>query len=293
MSRNPVVRLIACAALSFGLGLPLGAKAATETCAEDLTQEIPSRAAQAPSGSNLMQQMRDVSGTARDKAVVREMLAGNMPGFLRQLQPVSISGTLSSGQQVMVTLCVTPEYLAIGSDQDFVRMPMGLTAAARVAQEFGFYLPTPKMVDHIYGQAQLRVAPSPMKPTDQMSSTAYLVQHNQTVERQFASVGSTRALAAGHKKDLVLSNRLRTKQGRVAIYGWHRTNGKPIQPLSTVHGAEYADYSHGVRLVSRVAYVNGAPQPLEDIIRHRELSHIVSDEGPIDNVQDLLANLTR
>ena len=50
-------------------------------------------------------------------------------------------------------------------------------------------------------------------------------------------------LTAGPRKDLVLTSRLWLDPGKVAIYGWHRARGAPIQPLSTVHGAGYADYS--------------------------------------------------
>jgi len=90
------------------------------------------------------------------------------------------------------------------------------------------------------------------------------------------------ALTAGQKKDVVLSTRLTSKRGKVAIYGWHRTNGRPIQPLSTVHGAQYADYSHGVRLVSQTAFVNGKLQPLSQIISDPQLAVLVSSEGPMD-----------
>jgi hypothetical protein len=42
----------------------------------------------------------------------------------------------------------------------------------------------------------------------------------------------------------VLKQRLWLQAGRVAIYGWQRAGGTPIQPLSNVDGAGYADYSH-------------------------------------------------
>ena len=69
------------------------------------------------------------------------------------------------------------------------------------------------------------------------------------------------ALVSGHKKDVVLTNRLITHPGQIAIYGWHRGIGEPIQPLSTVHGAGYADYSHGIRLVSQMAMIDGKLRP--------------------------------
>lgn len=264
---------------------------ASVSCPNPLSKGIPKRAGKAPTGSELMQSLRQTRGRQRDDAVIRQMLSGNVPSFMRNLVPVDISGTLSDGRQVLVTICVTPEYLAVGDNRDFVRVPMGLAAAARVASEFGFLLPTTKMVDAIYSQARVHLAPRPMKPTAQMESTDYLVQHNQTLEAQRKKARSNlNDLTAGQKKDIVLTNRLRSKPGRVAIYGWHRQNGRPIQPLSTVHGAEYADYSHGVRLVSQTAFVDGKPVDLADLMANRDLASLVSNEGPISDARRLLAS---
>jgi hypothetical protein len=271
------------------LAAPSIVSAAVGTCKAPLTKNIPTRSLEALPGSVVISRVKESSGSKRDIAIQAELLSGNLPSFLHELVPVTLAGTLSTGRKVLVTLCVTPEYLAVGSDRDFVRVPLGLAAAARIASEFGFLLPTTKMVDAIYQQASVKVSPSPMKPTSQMTSTSYFLAHNETVERQLTQVGGTRAeLSAGHKKDLVLSNRLNSKPGRVAIYGWHRLNGKPIQPLSTVHGDEYADYSHGVRLVSRMAYVDGEPMALDEILQAKALSGIISSEGPIENVDGLL-----
>jgi hypothetical protein len=91
------------------------------------------------------------------------------------------------------------------------------------------------------------------------------------------------ALTAGDKKDLVLTDRLLRAPGRVAIYGWHRASHDPIQPLSTVHGAGYADYSHGVRLVSRTVYVNGASRSIDAVLTDPELAALlVRNEEPVD-----------
>ena len=290
-----IARLAAIALFSLALStlaLPMPAQSATRACADPLTRAIPERAARAPSGSQVMTELMKASGTARDAAAVRQVLSGNMPSFLRKLVPVTLKGTAADGEQVEVTLCVMPGYLSVGNNRDFVRVPMGLAAAAQIADQLGFVLPTTRMVDAIFEQAKARVAPSPMKPGSQMSSTAYLLQHNSTLNKQRSKAGNpASALTAGEKKDIVLTKRLLSKPGRVAIYGWHRPNGKPIQPLSTVHGASYADYSHGVRLVSQTAYVNGRPRPLAEIMRDRNLAPIVSSEGPIDDVQRLLASL--
>jgi hypothetical protein len=205
-----------------------------------------------------------------------------VPDFLRRLKPVTLRGRVAAGRTVEVTICVTPDYLALGSDTDFLRIPMALRTAFAAAARFGFVLPTPKMVDAIYEQAEIHLRPQPLAPGPSMRSTAYYWEHQQRVQEQRLALGaSLGSLIAGQKKDLVVTNRLWRKAGRVAIYGWHRGAGAPIQPLSTVHGARYADYSHGVRLVSVVAYVNGQPRSIFDVLEDPRLAGIVSDEGPI------------
>ncbi len=276
----------------FTLALPVSGYAAVRICASPLAGKIPARTTRAPSGSETMNGLLGEKGPERDKAVVRQVLAGNVPAFLRQLTPVSFAGTLASGQKVRVTICVTPDYLAVGNDRDFVRVPMGLAAAARVADQLGFMLPTTKMVDAIYRQAKVQLAPRPMTPGSRMTSTPYLIAHDKTLDAQRGRTGRALTdLTAGDKKDIVLTTRLRSHPGRVAIYGWHRANGRPIQPLSTVHGASYADYSHGVRLVSQTAYVDGKPQALADILSDRDLSRTISREGPIRDARRLMASL--
>lgn len=293
MTGKKLIRSAVCCVLSATLFVvtPQIASAAMKTCSKQLASEIPNRTSKAETGTSVMQSLLRVGGQRRDDVVAQQVLSGNVPEFLRQLAAVEIPGVLKTGERVLVTICVTPDYLAIGDDNDFVRVPMGLAAAAMIATELGFLLPTPKMVDEIYKHAQVRLAPRPMKPTSQMVSTDYLMRHSQMLDAQSNDTKSNAtALMAGQKKDIVLTNRLRSKPGRVAIYGWHRPNGKPIQPLSTVHGAEYADYSHGVRLVSQTAFVNGRPVDLSELMAHQELSGIVSREGPIPDVRSLMAS---
>jgi hypothetical protein len=38
-------------------------------------------------------------------------------------------------------------------------------------------------------------------------------------------------------------------KGKVTIYGGMRADGTFWQPVSSVHGETYTDYSHGLRLV--------------------------------------------
>jgi hypothetical protein len=281
--------------LVFGaVGLPnlAAAQGAPASCPQGLDRGIPAPPSNALDGSAFAAQVGDVSGTQRDGVTEQELLAGDIPQFLRHLRPVTLRGRTASGKAVSITVCVMPDYLAVGSDKDFVRVPMGLRAAVAIADRFGFVLPTTKIVDAIYAQADVHVPPEPLTAGPQMRSTAYFVLHNRMVRQESLAEGAKLGmLIAGQKKDLVITNRLRTHPGRVAIYGWHRENGRPIQPLSTVHGENYADYSHGIRLVSTIAYVDNKERSLLDILQDPNLAPVVSAEGPIPKVGVLLASL--
>jgi len=119
-----------------------------------------------------------------------------------------------------------------------------------------------------------------------MRSTEYYVRHNNLIETQRTGrpLGE---LVAGHKKDVVLTNRLLGPE-RIAIYGWHRKDGTPIQGLSTVHGARYADYSHGVRLVYEKVCIDGQLRSIYDVLEDPALAPVLSYEGLIPRIRKLM-----
>ncbi len=265
------------------------ASAPASPCNKVLTEQIPVRAATAPTGREFMQQVSGMSDDAREAAILEQLLQGNVPNFLRQLRPVVLSEHLADGQLTEAIVCVAPDYLAIGSDENFLLVPMRLRTALTVATGFGFTLPTRKMVDAIYRQAPVHLQPLPLAASDTMRTTGYYWHHNELVrEQRLALPEPLGILTAGDKKDLVLTNRLWNNLSRVAIYGWHLPDGMPIQPLSTVHGMRYADYSHGVRLVSAIAYVNGAARQLLSLLEDPQAAKLFSDEGAIRHPSDLV-----
>jgi hypothetical protein len=226
----------------------------------------------------------------RERAILKEILEGNMPGFLRNLIPVKLKYQPDDGRTLFATVFVMPEYLAIGSDKDFLRIPMNLKTAAEIAGRTGFVLPTKKIVDAIYAQAAVHFSPEPMTPGPQMRSTEYYRVHNEKIEEQSKVLGITPGeLVSGDKKDVVMTNLLTGNPGRIAIYGWHRLTGVAIQPLSTVHGVCYADYSHGIRLVSETAMVDGQPRSIYDILQDPQFAKVISYEGSIPNLRELIS----
>lgn len=254
-----------------------------------LTAKIPPKARQALTGSEFVQYISGMNAHEREQAILHQVLEGDIPSFLRKLVPVELRSEQANGKRLLATIFVAPDYLAIGSNLDFLRIPMNLDTAKVVVDRLGFILPTRKMVDAIYRQAMYHFQPQPLPAGPEMRSTLFYERHNQLVSAQAASLGiPLGALVSGDKKDVVLSNRLTTHPGQIAIYGWHRPTGEPIQPLSTVHGERYADYSHGIRLVSRKVLIDGKLRSIAEVLEDPVLSKVLSDEGPIRNLSGLL-----
>ncbi len=270
------------------LSAPFVSATAAPPCARS-SNSIPQRPTQAQSATDFIRTASRLNERERERVIRRELIAGNIPSFLHKLQPIALTGQLPDGGTVRLVLCVMADYLSLGADDDFLLVPMGLDTALAVGAKFGFTLPTRRIVDLIYRQSRVQMKPQPLPPGDQMRSTEYYRLHNSLVMEQRAAYDAApRVLMAGHKKDLVLSPRLWSQPGKVAIYGWHRGADLPIQPLSTVHGAAYADYSHGVRLVSKVAFVNGTPRSIFDLLADPVLAHLISDEGLLPRTAESL-----
>ena len=252
------------------------------------TLNIPVRPKNAPSGSAFLQSTEGMTLANREEAIAQALAAGNVPSFLRKLKPIVLS-MYSENTVHRATLWVMPDYLAIGSDDDYMRIPVGGITAQKIANQYGMSLPTSKLVDDIYLQADMQVKPISFPWGQIMRSTGYFVKHQKAIEERLASLDHRSLLLAGQKKDVIISNQLNDIPRRVAIYGWHERHGQPIQPVSINHQIIYADYSHGVRLVSDTIVVDGQPLSLKKVMGDPLLSGLVSDEGPIQTPDVYLA----
>lgn len=237
---------------------------------------IPPRPGDALGGRAFFKTLDALTPAAREDAIAKELLRGNVPEFLRAFQKVTLKAKDAAGKEHAVTFEVMPDYLAVGSDADFVRVPVTPQTAARVADAFGCALPTRKVVDAVYHAATVKLEPKPM--TDAREAAATFLRHNALIEEQRAGQ-KLGELVAGIKKDVVVTNRLAEKPNRVAIYGWHKPDGAPIQPLTIVHGDRYVDYSHGARLMRRTVTVDGKPWDVRPLLYSADLHPLLSDEG--------------
>jgi len=280
-----------CVAALGSMALLWSSHAAAESPATSVrtlvSAAIPQRPDDGITGSQFARQTDGWPEMERQRAAVRELERGNVPQFLRQLLPVDLHYQPAGGEAVTATIWVMPDYLAIGPNDDFLYMPLTWPSATDVASRFGCVLPTPKMVDAVYQQTRDHLEPQPLPAGPQMRSNAYYERHQQMIDAQRVGIPFG-ALISGHMKDVVLTDRLFDRPDRVAIYGWHRPDGRPIQPLSTVHGVRYADYSHGVRLVWHEVSIEGASRSIYDVLADPALAPLLSYEGAIRDPRGLM-----
>jgi hypothetical protein len=238
-------------------------------------------------GSDFVKSIAGMDRNHREAAALDALLAGHVPGYMREFVPVSLTFRDKAGVSHALTLNVLPDYLSIGTDTDRLRFPLWPLTAQKVADACGCILPTTKMVSIIWAAAA-KLPPQPWGPpydASMMSTDRYVI-HNGRIDATAAKLGvDLTKLQAGHKKDTVLCKSLAVKTKSVAIFGWHQPNGKPIQPLYLGHENTYADYSHGNRMVSRECELDGVVDDLARILQDSVLAVGVSDEGALPLVR--------
>lgn len=195
---------------------------------------------------------------------------------------------LSQGSDTAIVK-VTSDAFAIGTPEDFLRLPLTPKTAQSIANLTGALLPTPWLVYQSWRTADIKLTPKSSVPNRGANMGQY-VAHNQVIQAQLGGRGGS---VRGCKKSVVVSNIY--KPGKVLIFGWYLpmpdvfSNGlpmgapgrQPIQPNSNYHGDFYVDYSHGIYFVHPVAKVNGKERDTESLYTDPTLSALVSNEGPI------------
>jgi hypothetical protein len=243
---------------------------------------IPPRPANARSGSQFMQDVMFMSFADREEEIYNEVSTGNIPEFMRNLVTIDTTFQDNNGVSHTIQYEVMPDYLAIGSDADFCRIPTGPIKAQLLADLFGAVMPTRKLVDNIYTNCTIKLAPVTYTPVgNQNELVPKFIEHNTAIQAQFlASSGQLGDLTGGTKKDVVLSNLIiqPTRPDHVTIYGWHQLNGLPIQPLTNIHINTYVDYSHGIRYLNNEFLLDGQVRNMTDILSDPVLYKVLSDE---------------
>lgn len=226
-------------------------------------------------GSEFIAANMNLIGEAREANILSAILDYNIPDFLNQLKEVTITQGINT-----LTYLVMPDYLSIGDNSDYCRMPMTPITAQKIADQYNCTLPTKKMVDQIWKTSTNKLMPMPWGPpyNSEMEATFRFKIHNETINKQLFNKDLF-ALTSGHKKDIIINNSLLSHPQNVCIYGWIYTNGNSIQTVNAYsHDKHYADYSHGTRLVSQNCTLNNKDMKIQDILTDKDLYSLISDE---------------
>ena len=233
-------------------------------------------------GSEFYEAMRTLDFAEREAMIASELLSGNIPCFVLKFAEITTVQQDAAGKEHTVAIFVSPDYLSVGDSDDYFIVPMGPFSAQSISEKYAVSLPTPKVVDIIYEHSVLKLEPFTYIPRGNRNETPdILYDHSKVIQAQMRAAGhSPGTFVAGTKKDIVISSKLTDtrRTHHVTIYGWHRLDGKAIQPVNNVHIDTYVDYSHGVRLVSERVLVDGVEYRYSDLLKDPLLHTLLSNE---------------
>lgn len=227
-------------------------------------------------GSDLAAMLSGLSASKREDFILEQVRNGCVPDFMRTPSLIILTG---AGATANIEVC--PDYLCLGTDDDFIYTQCNIVTAQKIADVIGAMLPTKKIVDECWHQAAVRIPPNTQKPDVYMVTTPVFLKQSREVRalrlKNEAPLGS---LVGGSFKDYILVKSMVGKPDRTCIYGWHRPNGVPIQgPNLSAHAKTYVDYSQCPRFISREMMVGDDVFSVADVLAHPLLHVLVTTEG--------------
>ncbi|MCC6643298.1 hypothetical protein IT411_00975 [Candidatus Peregrinibacteria bacterium] len=222
---------------------------------------IPERPGNAPTGSEFLAAMNQLGNMnskenqyKMEQYVMAEIARGNIPSFCR---PENMKPVTMEKNGVKVQFLAAQDYLAVGSDTDFVRIPMTPILAQTLSEKYGWGMPTRNMTREIYRSADLQITGPTLalvhSEADQMEmqKNGFIKKHNDNIntilgEEGLNALRQNKALVAGHKKDVIISRHAIDHPGSLDFDGLYLDGKNPTQH-NAAHESTYRDYSHGFR----------------------------------------------
>jgi hypothetical protein len=209
-------------------------------------------------------------------------------GFVRTIRWVEVSlGKPNCSMWVM------SDCLAVGTDEDFVRVNVRNGTAQRIADLYGASLNTTRTSDLAYLQAAVRLLPHNQTPDSHMADTSRMLEHHDVIEADLMTKGaSAMALVRTVGKEYVLGKKLDNHAAPATVlnqYGWHSPQGtypvlnglRVMQPEATSHGVDHDDYSMRATFIGGTSLIYGEPMPVSTVLQSEKYASLLSDEGPL------------
>lgn len=233
------------------------------------------------------------TGASRDAYILNKVRAGD---YQVDWRPVTMS---ANGHTA--TFWVNGDALKV----DGVRVNVSATLQQQLADIIGARMPTARIFDAMYTQADIRILPMPRQI---VMTTAAMIDQNNKIDAALArAVGSAEAaqgkLIGGISKTWLLDKNFE-KSAQAVNYGWHfpgstfqtkaweasETGAKDpssgqaqrlIQGRGTVHNSQHQDYSQDAYFVLNKATLDGQTVALDDILTNPELAPLASHQGAL------------
>lgn len=225
-------------------------------------------------GTQFLESLRGLTREQVEERIFQEVTRGNIPDFLRpeNFFELAVNGTVD-GQEVEIRIQVAIDYLAVGTNEDYVRVPVSPLLAQRIADRFGYVLPTERVVRILDEESQLERQDMPFLAAPDvamlvidpqtgrqvyekwnhqqygayegrwMTSLEFTEKVNTLANEQILQRRLRGGIRAGHKKDIIYHPET-TRRQSVCIFH-PRVQGVNF----TSHDDLYRDYSHGARYI--------------------------------------------
>jgi hypothetical protein len=217
----------------------------------------------------------------RHQLVLEQVAQHNMPDTWDDWVTVTVRGRKGT----VVAFEVSPHGLRIGTNSDWVEVPLDGPHAAAAAEILGYSLCTAWMADQVYVQAKkhggaihyfaaAEIANSlglygwnnDVPDGEKMKSPEFFQQRSILLQNWLHDHAiAPGTLVAGYFKTVVPPVDGLTRHGGLEMLGGHSDQGEKIQSLSGgFHGRSFFDYSHNIRLAKNVIRVQGQAMTLSE-----------------------------
>lgn len=238
----------------------------------------------------------DADLRARSDALVRRVNESvDIPDFLRFFLPVRVKKTLADGNKPIgyeAVYYVSPDWLSIGSDFEWCRVPLSAVAGQRVLNRFGCRHPTPLMARQIYESTRAPTGPvDPFVPfisresfkavEGGVQSTEMFLALHQDIEfrRRDSTLGH---LITGPMRDVTIGKVVSDKK-QLLLWGGVLASGKAAENKGAHDLDRFTDHAMGLRLVYGMLYIKKAggawaPKSIDEVLSNDVEYALISDE---------------
>jgi hypothetical protein len=197
---------------------------------------------------------------------------GAVPDFLRTFVGVAIAGSVSHVKYEIV-FYAAPDFLSVGSDFDWMRVPLSVPAEQWALDYHGCVHPTKPMARAIYAGTPKGQRIDMLGSWGQTSgsmggltSTRAFVGYHDNVESRRKPDHALGQLTSGLMKDVIISTPSMMKLGRVMFWGGVPSTGTPFHGSGGDSGltvpdhmiAVHNEYAMGLRLCHKKLFVRKA-----------------------------------